>query len=152
MSFRAALDRLGAMSVPGVTNYDIAAVPPAVTRAALPALLVLPGDADEERLFKERGRGFSAVAFSSGTRTVTVTTTHLLLVAPAITGIRTGGFVPDVVDLIDAYLLALAGDVMLGGALSEPARVTVETGKFDYCDTSYHGCAFRHTWALEVTP
>jgi len=152
MSFRNALDQLGALSVPGVTNYDMTTVPPTLARAVLPALLVLPGEADEDRIFKERGRGFSAVAFSGGARTVTVTTTHLLLVAPVGAGPRVGASVPGTVDLIDAYLLALGADVTLGGTLAEPARVTVETGTFRYGETTYHGCAFRHTWALEVTP
>ncbi|MEL6148482.1 MAG: hypothetical protein AAFV33_01645 [Chloroflexota bacterium] len=149
--FRNALTALAALNVAGVTNYDIDAVPETLNRGQLPALLVLPGTADDNRLFKDFGEGFRAVAFSYGARTLSVAVTHLLLLAPvnANTGIRAN--MPALVDTVDAYIAALAADVTLGGALLEPAQVTLEVGTFPYGGITYHGCAFRHVWALEVT-
>jgi hypothetical protein len=151
-AFRTALDNLAALSVPGITNLGIATVPDTLTRAHLPVLLVVPGEASEDRLFKERGHGFETIAFSSGPRTLTVTVTHLLLTAPVVSGHGASSHIPALINHMDAYFEALSGSVTLGGVLAEPTRVTVETGQFRYGDTPYHGCAFRHTWTLEITP
>jgi hypothetical protein len=84
--FRGALTNLAGLTVSGVThNYDVDAVPDDVSRAQLPALLVLPGD-PQDIGFKPRGQGFEALAFSSGPRTVSYAVTHLLLVAPVSLG------------------------------------------------------------------
>jgi len=149
--FRTALTNLSALSVTGVThNYDVDAVPDALTRAQLPALLVLPGATQEKELFKDRGVGFDTVAFSSGPRTVTYPVTHLLLVAPTAAGRGTRSHLPKLIDLIDAYFAALAANVTLSGALLEPTRVKVEPGIFTHGSVAYHGCAFRHTWLMQV--
>lgn len=152
MTYRNALDRLGALVVPGVTPYPMSALPPVLDRAHLPALLVMPGEADADRLFAERGAGFVALAFQGGPRTLSVTVTHLLLTAPVRLGTGARDHLPALIDAIDAYLLALGADVTLGGALVEPAHVGVEPGEFGYGGGRYHGCAFRHRWLLEVTP
>jgi hypothetical protein len=152
MTYRTALDRLGALVVPGVTNIPMTALPPTVDRAHLPALLVLPGEADDNRLFAEHGAGFAALAFQNGPRTLSVTVTHLLLTAPVQMGVGARAHLPSLIDHIDAYLLALGGDVTLGGALAEPVQVRVEPGEFGYNGGRFHGCAFRHRWQLEVTP
>jgi hypothetical protein len=69
--FRSALTNLSALTVSGVThNYDVDAVPDSLARAQLPALLVLPGETQDDQFFKERGAGFVALAFSGGARTV----------------------------------------------------------------------------------
>jgi hypothetical protein len=149
--FRTALTNLANLSVTGVANnYDVDQVPDDLSRAQLPALLVMPIDLQDDRLFKERGEGFQAVAFSSGARTVTYTTTHLLLVAPVSAGKGIRSHLPTLIDLIDNYFAALAADVTLAGALLEPARVKVEPGIFTHGDTDYHACAFRHTWFIKV--
>jgi hypothetical protein len=149
--FRSALTNLSALSIVGIThNYDVDAVPDILSRAQLPALLVLPGETQENELFKERGKGFVAIAFSSGARTVTYAVTHLLLVAPVMAGTGKRSHLPDLIDLIDAYFAALGADMTLSGALLEPARVKVEPGTFKYGDVAYHGCAFRHTWLIQV--
>jgi hypothetical protein len=149
--FRTALTHLAGLAVPGVShNYDVDAVPDELSRAQLPALLVLPGESQDDRLFRERGRGFEAVAFSAGARTVTYTVTHLLLSAPVSAGAGARTHLPQVIDLIDAYFAVLGGDVTLGGALLEPLRVTVEPGVFAHGAVEYHGCAFRHTWVMAV--
>jgi len=151
MSFQTALANLAALHVPGVAqHYGIGQVPESPGRAQLPALLVLPIDTQEDGLFRERGQGFEAVAFADGVRTVTYTTTHLLLVAPAESGAGLRTHLPTLVTLIDAYFAALAADVRLGDALLEAAHVRVEPGLFPLGGVTYVGCAFRHTWLLEV--
>ena len=76
--------------------------------------------------------------------------THLLLVAPVSAGRGARSHLPKLIDLIDAYIGALSADLTLSGALLEPARVQVEPGLFTYGDIAYHGCAFRHTWIIQV--
>jgi hypothetical protein len=146
--FRTALTGLASLTVAGIThNYDVDAVPDDLSRAQLPALLVLPGDVGGA---KQRGAGFEALAFSSGARTVACAVTHLLLVAPTNTGRGARSHLPGLIDLIDAYFTALGANVTLSGALIEPARVQVEPGVFTYGGIAYHGCAFRHTWLIQV--
>jgi hypothetical protein len=150
-TFHTALDRLAALSVTGVAhNYAIDAVPDALSRSQLPALLVLPGETQEKQLFKERSEGFQALAFSSGPRSITYAITHLLLVAPVEASLGMRAHLPRLVDLIDIYLTALGSDVTLSGALVEPARVKVEPGTFQHGGILYHGCAFRHLWRMDI--
>lgn len=152
-TFREALDRLALLSVPGViASYGVEAVPDTIHRGQLPALLALPirTEADSQTLFADRGGGFEAVAFENGPRTVTYTVTHLLIVAPESAGSGLRSHLPALIDLTDAYMQALAADVTLNDALVEPARVRVEPGVFDYGEVAYVGCAFRHTWVMDV--
>jgi hypothetical protein len=151
-SFRTALSTLASLSVSGVVhNYDVDQVPDTLTRAQLPALLVLPTDTGGERLpARERGAGFHAVAFGSGARTVTYSVTHLLLVAPVGAGKGIRSHLPTLSDLLDAYFAALGANVTLGGALDEPARVTIDPGIFTHGGVQYYGCALRHTWIVQM--
>jgi hypothetical protein len=149
--FHTALTALAGLSVSGIQhNYDVAAVPDTLSRAQLPALLVLPGEVDDRRMFRERGQGFYALAFSGSARTVTYAVTHLLLVAAKTDGLGLRSHFPRLVDLIDAYFVALGADVTLGGTLLEPPKVTVEPGNFTHGDAAYHGCALRHLWTIEL--
>jgi len=149
--FREALTALAGLTVSGIThNYDVDSIPDSLARPQLPALLVLPLELNDEPATKQRGKGFEAIAFSSGGRTVTYTATHLLLVAPTETGRGLRSHLPKLIDLIDAYFTALSADVTLGGKLLEPARVHVEPGGYPYGGIPYHGVAFRHTWILQV--
>lgn len=151
MTFRAALTTLASLSVPGVAhNYDLDAAPDDLSRVQLPALLTLPVLPDEIRLRGEAGQGFQAIAFSGGPHTATFAVTHLLLVAPAAVGRGQRSHLPKFIDLIDAYFTALAADVTLSSALLEPARVRVEPGLFTYGHAAYYGCAFRHTWLIQM--
>ena len=152
--FRSALTALSSLSVSGVgANYDVDAVPEAINRGQLPVLLVLPIETEATReggLFRERGGRFETVAFADGVKTVTATVTHLLLVAPVVSGSGLKTHLPDLIDLIDNYFSALAAAVTLGGQLLEPAQVRVEPGLFAYGGVEYVGCAFRHVWILSV--
>lgn len=150
-TFRSALTALAGLTVSGVLhNYDVNAVPDQISRAQLPALLVLPGDVSERRPFRERGEGFHALAFSGSARTITYAVTHLLLVAPVTDGAGARSHYPRLIDLIDAYFAALGANVTLGGTLLEPPKVTVEPGIFTHGDTAFHGCALRHLWLIEL--
>ena len=152
--FTDALTELAALSVSGVNaNYAIDAVPETIHRGQLPVLLVLPIDIDatrSQRLFPERGGGFETLGFSDGVRTVTYSVTHLLLLTPATTGRGLRDHLPGLVALIDAYFSALAVAVTLGGRLVEPAHVRVDPGTFTHNDVAYIGCAFRHTWVVQI--
>ena len=151
MTIRAALTRLASLSVSGVShNYDVDSVPDSLNRVQLPALLVLPITPPTSKISRITSDGFQTIAFSSGPRTVTVTITHLLLVAPIEAGRGARTHLPKVVDLADAYCAALAADPLLNNTLLEPARVQVEPGDFTYGHATYHGCAFRHTWVIQV--
>ncbi len=150
MTFRSALTNLAALSVSGVThNYDVDAVLDDLSRAQLPALLVMPVELDAAAV-KQPGEGFQAVAFSSGPRTVTYSLTHLLLVAPAEAGRGLRSNLPTLVNLMDAYFTALGADVTLGDTLLEPAQVRVEPRLVKFGHATYVGCSFRHTWQIQV--
>ena len=150
-TFRTALANLAGLNVTGVAhNYDLDAVPEGLTRAQLPALLVLPLEDEDDHLFQERGEGFQTVAFGGGARTVTYAVMHLLLAAPLHSGTGLRAHLPGLVDLIDAYFDALAADVLLGDALLRPPRVKVEVGRYRHGGLTYVGCAFRHLWLMEV--
>jgi hypothetical protein len=151
--FRTALDQLALLNVTGVrTHFAIDTVPQALRRGQLPALLVLPVEIQDtrSRLFPERGEGFEAVAFANGPRTTTFAVNDLLLVAPVAAGRGLQTHLPTLIDLIDSYFTALAADVTLGDTLLEPAHVVVESGRFAYGGTDYHGCAFRHRWVVGI--
>jgi hypothetical protein len=150
MSLRTALDNLAMLNVAGIAHhYSIENLPDQVQRAQLPALLIQVIDT-QERLFQERGKGFSTVAFHQGARSVTYAVLHLLLIAPLESGTGMRSHLPSLIDGMDAYFSALGDDVRLGGALLEPAQVKVEPGIFHLGGVDYVGCAFRHTWLIDV--
>ncbi len=150
-TFRTALAQLSALSVSGVrNNYDLDELPLSLHCAQMPALLVMPLESQADRRFRERRDSLQTAAFSGGTKTVYYTVTHLLLVAPSEAGLGLRSHLPRLVDLIDGYTAALSADVTLGDQLLAPARVGVEPGVFPYGERDFYGCAFRHTWLLEV--
>ena len=151
MTIRTALTRLASLTVSGVThNYDVDTIPDSLNRVQLPALLVLPITPSTTKISRTPGDGFESIAFSSGPRTVTVSVTHLLLVAPTEAGRGTRSYLPKVVDLMDAYCSALALDPLLNNTLLQPAHVKLEPADFTYGHATYHGCAFRHTWVIQT--
>ena len=150
-SFRAALSNLSLIRVSGVRkNFDIDELPNSLTAAHLPALLILPLELEKERLFRERKDGLQSVTFSGSAQSVYYSLTHLLLAAPTEKGLGIRGHLPQLVRLIDNYVAALAADITLGEALLVPARVAVEAGLFTYAESDFYGCAFRHTWMMEI--
>jgi len=150
-TFRAALTQLASMKVSGVRgNFDLDELPNSLHSGQLPALLVIPVELDADRLFRERKDSLQTAAFSGGAKSVYYGVTHLLLAAPADAGLGLRSHLPRLVDLIDAYTAALSADVTLGDQLLAPARVSVEPGSFPYGEREFYGCAFRHTWLLEI--
>ncbi len=150
-SFRAALSQLAMLNVTGVrNNYDIDDLPNSLTRAQLPALLVLPIELERERLFQQREDNLGAVAFSGAAKSVNYSLTHLLLLAPTEAGLGIRSSLPRLIELIDSYTAAIAAAVTLDDMLLAPARVSIEPGSFSYGDRNFYGCAFRHAWLLGV--
>lgn len=160
-ALREAMLRLAALDVIGVRNsYGVEAVPLALSRGQLPALLLLPLE-PAARLFPARGEAVQAesLALDGGGGRARVALTHLLLVAAVPGGTPNGaGVIPArgeqlglLTDLMDAYFTALAGDLLLGGHLVLPPEVAVETGVYRHGPgMQYLGCAFRHLWTLAV--
>ena len=150
-TFRAALSNLSALRVAGVqNNYDIDELPNTLALPQLPALLVMPIEPDANRLFKEPAAGLQTVSFSGSARTVQYTVTHLLLAAPTDRGLGIRSHLPQLIALIDGYIAAVGADVTLGQALLVPAGVGVEAGVFPLDEREFYGCAFRHTWLMEI--
>ncbi len=150
-TFRTACTNLSNLSVTGIIhNYDVNEVPDSLHRAQLPALLVLPIDIQDDNPATESSAGIKTVAFSDGGQSVVYMVTHLLLIAPlsASKGIR--AHLPTLIDSIDNYFSALGADVTVSDSLLEPVQVHVEPGIFTFNDIPYIGCAFRHTWMLEI--
>jgi hypothetical protein len=150
MSLRTAIDQLAALSLAGVTHFALDETPERLERDQLPALMILPLETEQRRLFGERGSAFETLTFSSGERHALLPITHLLLVAPVNAGTGRREQFPALVDWIDAYLDALAADVTLNGELLQAAQVQIETGIFILAQRRYYGCAFRHRWMLAI--
>lgn len=151
MSFRSALTQLALLTVAGVNhNYDVDEAPNSISRAALPSLIILPIDTSNERLFAERAMAYEALAFSDGARTASFVVTHLLLMAPAESGVGLRAHLPALVTLMDMYLVALSADPLLNGELDQPTRVQVEPGLYQHGGVTYYGCAFRHRWIIAL--
>lgn len=150
-TFRAALSNLSALRVADVQNsYDIDELPHTLAAPQLPALLVMPIEPAANRLFKEPAAGLQMVSFSGSARTVQYAVTHLLLAAPTDGGLGIRSHLPQLIALIDSYMAAVGADVTLGQALLVPARVGVEPGVFRLDEREFYGCAFRHTWLMEI--
>lgn len=144
-----ALTALQGLSVAGIAHhYGPGALPAALTRAHLPALMIVPGEGGGQALFGPRAEGFSAVAFPGGARTWALTVRHMLVCAPADDGLGARTHWPGVIALLDAYFTALAAVPTLGGALREPARVTAEIGEVRIGAGRFAGATLRHHWLL----
>lgn len=149
--FNNALTQLAALQVAGVDqHYAIDQLPPTLERAQLPALLVLPLDNNDDRLFQRVGGGFEALAFANGTRSIRYTVTHLLLIAPLAGGAGLRAHLPGLITTIDAYFDALKDDVRLNDTLLEPTQVDVDPGIYTYGEARYIGCALRHLWHIQL--
>lgn len=150
-TFRAALTNLSLLRISDIrNNFDIDELPSSLVPAHLPALLVLPLELEKERLFRDRKESFQTITFSGSAKTAYYSLTHLLLATPVERGLGLRSHLPQLIDLIDNYLTALARDLTLGESLLTPARVGVEPGIFPFDSNSYYGCAFRHTWLMEI--
>jgi hypothetical protein len=151
MSFKTALTNLGNLTVAGIAhNYGISSLPESLSRSQLPALLVMPIDSQEDKLFRERGVAFEGIAFGNGTKSARFAVTHLLLIAPVEKGKGMREHMSLLADCIDAYTAALAADITLSGALEEAAHLRIEAGMYRLGQSQYYGSAFRHSWLIGV--
>ncbi len=140
---RTALDNLAAVSVTGVTSYALDETPDGLTRAQLPALVILP-ELGAESL------GLEPSSFSAGDGQLTVEVAHVLLLEPVASGLGYRGALPALADAIDLYTVALANDLTLDGALPAGLRFRVRAGVVRYAGMDYHGVVFMHTWRLHL--
>jgi hypothetical protein len=151
MSYALALQRLAQLSVAGVArNYAPDELPAPLSPALLPCLLTTPLDLNTRSLFREGAQGFIAQAFSGGLHRVEAQALHVLVVAPRLMGTGERQHLLALAELMDAYLSALKADVLLGGALAQPAQVQIEPQLLSLGGVEYVSCAFRHRWVLEV--
>lgn len=145
MGMVAALDRLSAIAVPGVTSYALDETPGALSGAQLPALVIAPewgGD----------WPGLAPSGFAAGFGRLAARVAHVLLIAPVAGGAGPQAALPELAAAIDAYIVALAADPTLGGALVRPAQVRVTVGVAPYGGVDYHAATFLHEWTLRLAP
>jgi hypothetical protein len=138
-----ALANLAAVAVSGVTSYALDETPDGLTRAQLPALIILP----------ELGGnwpGLEPNTFSAGDGRLAVQVAHVLLLAPVTEGLGLRSALPALADAIDAYAEAMAADPTLDGALPVALRFQVQAGVVRFGGVDYHGATFLHTWTLWV--
>ncbi len=138
-----ALERLAAVSVPGVRNIPLNATPGVLARVTLPALVIVPELGGESP-------GLEPNPFAAGTGRLVVQVAHVLLLAPLTGGAGTGAALSSLTALLDAYVAALATDPTLGGALIAPLRLRLRAGVVRYGGVDYHGAVFTHIWTLQV--
>lgn len=150
--YASALAALGTILIPGVRrHYPASALPGILTRAGLPALVLLPGEGEDAAPpFARRGEAFETLALSGRPREATAHALHLLLIARETQGAGRTYALGQLAALTDAYLNALAADPLLSGCLVRPTTFTVEQGVFGYGGRRYYGCRFRHTWLLRI--
>lgn len=145
-SLQSALDALATLPYPNLTHYREDALPNTLTRTALPCLLVLPFGYSSG----EYGYALETVAFNGGAHTVQFCLTHLLLVAPVMSGAGVRSHLPILIQHIDAYIATLSAHLMLGGTLASPLQFSIQPNTYDYGGIRYVGCAFQHTWHVRV--
>jgi hypothetical protein len=138
-----ALDNLAAVSVSGITSYALDETPDSLTTAQLPALVILPELSGEMP-------GLQPSGFSAGVGQITAQIAHVLLVAPVAHGLGSKTLLPDLVNRMDAYLAALAGDPTLDGALAVALHCTIRAGVVRFGGVDYHGAVFMHTWVMNL--
>lgn len=143
-----ALDALAALSIPGIrTNFAMDAIPEKITRAQLPALILVPMlDATRRRKYGEFGMAAPAGAQALANYLIT----HLLLFKPVGTGLGARSSLPGLVDLVDAYAGALRTDAHLGGALFYPVSYSVFIAPIHFAGVEYHAAQFWHTLTIQA--
>jgi len=140
-----ALNRLGAIAVPGVTSYSLDETPDTLGGAQLPALVIAPewgGD----------WPGLAPSGFAAGFGRLAARGAHGGRGAPGAGGAGSRVALPEMAAVIDAYIVALAADPTLGGALVRPAQVRVTVGVTPYGGIDYHAATFLHEWMLRLAP
>lgn len=153
MTFLAALNVLCAFTITGVDVRELDELPAAINVVDMPILVMSVFDGiykeSSSPFGGENSKGFQAVAFSAGPKTVTHTAYHHLFVME-IGSATLLDIMPDTVALIDLYIAELAADVSLGGTLVEPVSVTVIPEIFSLNKRRYYGVTFRLTLVIQL--
>jgi len=143
------LDALAAVPVTGIAHsYGIASVPERIDRAALPILLVLPildGSGLRRRDEFEIATPTGAIGLAS------FYITHMLLYAPVGMYRNAASAFPGLVDLMDAYTLAIRANARLGGLLYAPIDFYTIPGAVTWAGVPYLGVRFVLRLVLEIT-
>jgi hypothetical protein len=143
MSLKAAFDRLGQLSVSGVTNVGLDDLAGMVNYPDLPALVVLPAATG--------GEGLQVSAFDDGAADLVVHVDHALLVTGLGQGLVNVRFYQGLA-LIDLYLTALKADIRLNDTLVRPIRIVgISFGPQTLGGVAYYAVTFRHRWELDVS-
>lgn len=143
-----ALDALAALSVPGIrTNFALDAIPEKITRAQLPALILVPMlDATRRRKYGEFG-----IASPSGSQGLaSYLITHLLLYKAVGSGLGARSSLPGLVDLVDDYAATLRADSHLGDTLFYPVSYSVFIAPINFAGVEYHAAQFWHTLTIQA--
>jgi len=141
--FADALNQLAAVTVSGVTSYAPGETPGALTRAQLPALVIVPELGGESP-------GLEPNLFTAGDGQLAVEVAHVLILAPVAAGLGLRGALPALASAMDAYIEAMAAHPTLDGALPGALRLRVRAGVVRYGGLDYHGAVFTHVWTLRV--
>ncbi len=142
MSYATALANLAALSVPGVAhNYAPTAIPDRLSRALLPALLVLPllEDLDHQRVST-----FQLQTPSGSSAAVGYFCTHLLLYTALGSGFGAADWTAGLTALLDSYAAAVRADPRLGGTLAKPSEYIVLPGPLRWGGGRYMGARIQH--------
>jgi hypothetical protein len=145
-SFRAALDALAAINIPGITrSYALDQIPESLSRSQLPVLILAP------MIDTARRRKYSEVEVTAPTHSGVVANyliTHLLLYTPLSGSKGAQSGLPGVVDLVDQYGITLQADPYLGGTLFYPLSYSVFIAPVQYAGIRYHAAQFWHTLSI----
>ena len=140
MTLAAAYAELAALTVTGVSNLAMSAIPGIVATADLPALLPVSGG----------GGGLDSLNLNFTKGALVHHMEHWLLVSAAGLGRPQARYV-DAITHSDAYLVALVGNLTLSGELLEPLQLAnVIAGVEVFGNSAYYVVKFYHRWVIKL--
>ncbi len=143
MTLKAAVDRLSAWVVTGVTNLGPDDLVGAVPEVDLPALVVL--------LSGTGGEALRPLGISAEMGRVVVHVDHVLLTSGLGMSLTRERYY-EALTHIDNYLAAVVQDLDLNGNLMEALTIAdTSVGAIEFFGVLYYGITFRHRWVLKVT-
>ena len=149
MTWRTAFSNLAAISVTGVaTSYDLDELPNVLPAADLPALVI---DFPAQSGWRKDAQGLAALTYDESVWLAGLQVEHVLYWAPAWSDVGLLAALPDLIDVVDAYLAAVAADGTLSDALHEPLVIErVQVGVVEFAGVQYYGARFRHRWFRQI--
>jgi hypothetical protein len=140
MSLKLAIDRLGVLSVTGVTNFGLDDTPGMIHKNDLPALVI--------DLATSGGAGIQSANIGHSKAETTVAFFHRLLVDMPRAKVSQELIYQSLAH-VDNYFTAIKGDMTMNGNLSQPLRVlSISFGWIDWYGVKYYGVSFYHNWVL----